>query len=509
MQRSSQGLIITMILFIILTLTLGIVSYFLAQGYKETAIKLKQAEEKVTQAEQSIKTLNGDLDKVKAKVGYPALTPEQILQNMDNDIKRALVNTTRGPKNYKDAVAELGRNLLEKNKEIANYKTQNQEYRTLADNEIKKTKVQKDTYDQQRRNSETAYQKQKTDDKKRLDDWEGEYKKLTQKVDSIELEAKALNDKYRLESADAKEAAAKIAGINTQLSTKLDELSQTEFDVPDGNILYVNQSDKTVRLNIGKLDSVRLLSRFGVYPPNTLDLGRAVPKGSVEIVRILGDHESEAKIIEDEMVNPVMPGDMIYTPLWKVGEQVYFALGYHLDIDGDGKTDTEILKDLIEANGSHVALWMDDDGTVHGRMSSAITAIITSDTPVGELFTADQTKEQKIKDQIQTVYMKLLDEARLNNVRDVKLAEFLRRVHFRKSADIQRYQEEGGVKSTTGTSVPAFSDTPIAPIYINKPHEKPPVSSGIVSPRYKSGKSQPAPVSPGKVSDYYFRKRNP
>ncbi|MDO5581581.1 MAG: hypothetical protein Q4G69_10635 [Planctomycetia bacterium] len=508
MQRS-QGLIITMIVFIILSLTLGIVSYFIKQKNNEMNAELNSAKEAAENAKQSIKTLNDQLDSIKKKVGYEKVPVDQVLQNMDKDIKMAMGNATRVPQDYRNAVLEIGRNLSDKNKEIATYKTQNLEYRVLADNEIKKTKVQKDTYDQQRKNSETTYQKQKTDDKKRLDDWEGEYKKLTQKVDAIELEAKALNDKYRLESADAKEAAAKIAGINTQLSTKLDELSQTEFDVQDGNILYVNQNDKTARLNIGKLDSVRLLTRFGVYPPNTLDLGRAVPKGSVEIVRILGDHESEAKIIEDEMSNPVMPGDMIYTPLWKVGEQVYFALGYHLDVDGDGKTDTELLKDLIEANGSHVALWMDDDGTVHGRMSSAITSIITSDTPVGELFTADQTKEQKIKDQIQTTYMKLLEEARLNNVRDVKLAEFLRRVHFRKSADVQKYQEQGGVKSATGTSVPTFSDTPIAPIYVNKPHEKPPVSSGIVSPRYKGGKSQPAPVSPGKVSDYYFRKRNP
>ena len=88
------------------------------------------------------------------------------------------------------------------------------------------------------------------------------------------------------------------------------------------------------------------------------------------------------------------------------------------------------------------------------------------------------------------------------------LSDFLVRVGYKKSAQVTRYKEEGGV-STLENGVPAttVSDTPVAPIYTGT-DEPAPRSPGVVAPTYKAD-AEPAPVSEGKTSDYYFRRRAP
>ncbi len=507
-MKQSQGLIITLIIFIILTLGLGVLSYFMGQGYKETATKLKDAESKAKQGEDSVRSLTSDLEKIKSKVGYEMKEMDKVLKEMQNDIEMA-TGKLGSTSNYKDSLRGLFKNMSERNKERSDFEKSNAQYKQIMLNEVAKTEAQKATFEQQRKDADVAYQTQKTGDKKLLDEWENNYKALTQKVDTVEQEAKALNEKYRVEAADAKEVAAKIAGINTNLSIKIDQLSQADFEIPDGKILYVDQHEKTVNLNIGKMDGVRVLTKFGVFPHNSLDLGRAIPKGSIEIIRVTGDHESVGKILEDELIDPILPNDMIYTPLWKVGEKVQYALGYRLDINGDGKSDIDYLKNLINASDAYVACWIDDEGNVHGKMTPDITAFVISDKSINTILD-NESRNQKDKTAIYTKFMTLVDEAQKNNIKEMKLPEFLRRIHYRKTADIAKFQEMNGADQMIGTgSSTTVSETPVAPIYVNKEHATPVSSLGKTSPLYSSEKSQPAPGTTGRVSDYYFRKRTP
>ena len=39
------------------------------------------------------------------------------------------------------------------------------------------------------------------------------------------------------------------------------------------------------------------------------------------------------------MVDPIIPGDKIYTPIWSPGEKRHFALAGLMDLDGDGHSD--------------------------------------------------------------------------------------------------------------------------------------------------------------------------
>ena len=510
MGKSSQGLVITLIIFIILTLALGVTTYFMAQGYKEAATKLVQAEEQAKKAESDARTMSSNIDKIKEKVGYPGVEAAALLQEMDNDIKNSTGDMTEVPKDYKGALLETARNLVEKNRDLSEAVRQRDEYNEVAKFQEEKVREQKEEFDRKITQLTTEFKTRDTEAAARYDDLSKSNLELVKKIETIEKEAKKINEDYRVQSADAKETAAAVAGINVSLRDKLDQMTQTEFEIPDGKIIYVDQLNRRVRLNIGRSEGIRLLTNFGVFPFNAVELGVVQPKGSIEIVRIVGEHESEGRILTDEMMNPFLPGDLIYTPLWKTGEKVKFALDYFLDVDKDGRNDIDLVVNLIQSSGSSVAAWIDDNGAIRGEITPDISYFIISNESLLELLNGDNTKDQATKDAIQKAHTEMYEKSRLNSVREIRLSEFLRRSNYHNTAQVAKFQEPGGVDpNISGPGTPIVSKANIAPIYSPVPTDTPPTSIGTLAPIYGKNKGKETIKSTGKVSDYYFRPRSP
>lgn len=509
-MEKSQGLIITLIVFIIISLGLGVVSYFMSQGYKETTVKFNESEEKLKKAEGEIRTLNGNLDKVKEKIGYPALNPDELLTEMDKSLQDAKGDLTDVPKDYKGALEELARNAQSKSAELIEAQRQRDDYMAKLEEANKTMQAQKEEFDAKVASLDADFKTQIAAAASRNDELNARNEKLVKEVDDIKIEAKKTNEAERVKVADANETAAAIAEINVSLRDKLDQMTRADFDVPDGKIIYVDQQNKKVRLNIGRAEDLRLLTTFGVFPFNALESGELKSKGSIEIVRIIGEHESEGRILSDEMLNPVLPGDLLYTPLWKSGDTVKFALDYYLDIDNDGVSDLDTLVNLIRSSGSEVAAWIDENGDIKGEITPDVTYMIVGNEEIIGLLENDHSKSQDVKDKIQKSHMNMIEQCRNNSVHEVRLSEFLRRVNYRNIADVDRYQEEGGVRTNrSGPTSPVVSKSYVAPIYTPGEKDEPPVSHGILAPIYDKKNKQQAVESQGRVSDYYFRPRNP
>jgi hypothetical protein len=99
-------------------------------------------------------------------------------------------------------------------------------------------------------------------------------------------------------------------------------------------------------------------------------------KGSIEVRRILGPHLSEATILEDDVSQPVMAGDIIYSPIFEKGRPVHFALGGPMDVDGDGKDDFDLVRSLIQLNGGAIDAEVDAMGKRTGEISMDTTYVI-------------------------------------------------------------------------------------------------------------------------------------
>ncbi len=133
---------------------------------------------------------------------------------------------------------------------------------------------------------------------------------------------------------------------------------------------WVNQQARSVWISLGRADGLQRQMTFSVYPSTAMDVGKAPRKGSIEVTEILGDHLAEARILEDNPSDPIMPGDLIHTPVWEAGQRPRFALADGMDIDGDGKSDLDIVLNIIRSNGGIVDCYIDDEDNKTGEITS-------------------------------------------------------------------------------------------------------------------------------------------
>ncbi len=510
-SNQSPGVIITLIIFIVLTIGLGVFGYFMAQGYKETATKLKEAQGQLQTAEGNIRNLTNESDKMKEAIGYPVdMKTDELLTELDGVLKNVSGDQTEVPKNCRAVIEKMFQDVIAKNEELKSAKAERDSYQLKSEEEEAKTRNQKEEFDKTIAQLTDENQKRMNEANQRYDELNSKNVALVKDLETVKKEAAALNEEYRVAKADAEETTEMVAGINASLRSKIEELTDPLFEIPDGKIIYVDQLNKTVRLNIGKADGLQLLTTFGVFPQDALERGNSEPKGSLEVTRIVSDHESEARILTDEMDNPFAPGDMVYTPLWKSGQEIKIALDYFLDVDKDNKDDLDLVVNMINASGSKVAAWIDSKGDRRGEISPDVTYLIVSDSLISKVLDADHEMKDDVKQKIEEAHNNLILDARANGVREMRLSEFLRRTHFKQSAEVSRFQEAGGMKdNSTVSSVPTISHSDVAPIYNPNTKASKARSFGVVSPMYDSKKDGSVTPSTGKVSDSYFRKREP
>jgi len=76
----------------------------------------------------------------------------------------------------------------------------------------------------------------------------------------------------------------------------------------------------------------------------------------------VGEHISEARILEDKPSNPIIAGDIVHTPAWSPGQRVHFALAMKMDINKDRIDDYDMVKNIILLNGGVIDAELRPDG---------------------------------------------------------------------------------------------------------------------------------------------------
>ena len=506
----SQGLLITLIVFIIITLGLCVSNYFTAKKLQEVGAVAAQASEQAKSAEAEARKATSQLDKAKELVGFPAASADDFLKSMEDELKALAGENAEVTPSYHDTLSGLANTVAQLSENLKQTQIQRDEFQARAEEQEAATTEQKKIFDTTVAQQGSEYKKSAEDAQKRYGEMEKTNHELVAKVDKIDQEAKRQNEEFRTQAADAAETAAAVAQINTNLRDKLDQMHQAEFEVPDGHIVYVDQMNQRVRIDLGKADGLRLLTHFSVFAFDAVQHGILVPKGSIEVVRILGDHEAEALIRSDEMLNPLLPQDVIYTPLWKAGETVQFALDYFLDVDGNGTNDVDTVKKIISSSGSEVAAYIDEDGEIQGTITPNISYFIFGNEQLDLLLKDDFTKEKEQKKRISEAHNSMFEQVRRNSIREMRLGEFLRQVSYRPTAEVSKFQEQGGmVDEVSNPGSPLVSKGNTAPIYSPNTLPEPPKSRGLTAPLYDKKSSIRPHTSAGHVSDIYFQPKNP
>jgi hypothetical protein len=260
------------------------------------------------------------------------------------------------------------------------------------------------------------------------------------------------------ETVGAKDKQIKTAQeVGERYRDEAEALKHTTFEIAHGKIQWINQRTGRVYVNLGEADGLRRLTTFGVFTSATDDVSQSEKKASIEVIEIMGPHMCEARITDDKPGNPVVPGDLVFTPIWAPGKRMHFALAGTIDMDEDGRSDLERVRSIISTNGAVVDAYQETTGKVIGQITTD-THYLVMGTPPDEKSPKDMRKG----------YTAMIDAAKANLVKQIKLEDLLQRMGFRDVEHVTRYgvgaskvdfrpkAPPGGVRSSGENISPLF-----------------------------------------------------
>jgi hypothetical protein len=244
----------------------------------------------------------------------------------------------------------------------------------------------------------------------------------------------------------------KQAMLIKQMTEKLRDKEQFA-DLPRGKITWVDQRGRMVWLNVGTADGLRRQITFKVLAADETNLAEGKKKGSVEVTRLLDAHLAEARILDDDLSDPIMPGDQIFSKVWIPGRVEHFALAGFMDIDGDHESDRKRVRNLILVNNGVIDAEVGDDGKRIGEMTFNTRYLILGTRPT------DKSASAELKS-----YSDILREAGELGIQKISLEQFLDNVGYQpehQTVSLDATAQSGDFRvKPLGGSVPRQSNGP-------------------------------------------------
>ncbi len=460
MARESQGLQIALIVCVIFTILFMVTTFIFVSQYREAATERDTARTEKQEAETAARNTTEENMKLRALIGGAATeSMEALTEQFNNQIKEFAASLPEGSQTYTEALRYLYNTLNERSSSLS---TANDTIKDLTAKieGLEKAKEPLVAQQQQRADQASATLMQETNkfqqDRAAIVE---QQQQLQAQLQQQREKAQADQQQLQTQLASANARIEELGQRNRDNSRKINEILTPTFETPDGKILWVDQRFRTVWIDLGHGDALRRLVTFSVYPADTSDVSQVGGKASIEVTKLLGAHLAEARLIEDDPSNPVMAGDVIYTPVWAPGAREHFALTNGLDINNNGKSDLDRVLSIIRMNGGVVDYWIDDEGNAYGEMTPETRFLI-----VGRPTEPTDSKEAQ---NARTEIERAADERGLTRM---NLPELLNKMGWREhapvttfggagdAADFRALPPEGIPPRSTGTVSPLFQE---------------------------------------------------
>ncbi len=433
MARENQGLQITLIVFVMLTIILGVMTYLFYRRYEEAAIKAKTNASEASRQGQLASSSKTDTDDLKELIGVAKTEDVDSITTLFNeDMRKYGQSYPEEARYYRLLLEKMLRTIEEKNEELS-----------AAKDEIRRL----DDLYAVREKSKDPQMKQLQDARdKASQDLAGERSKFKGEVERKNEEGTRLHESLQSSRKDAAEQIAKVERKLNESEEKvkkrgnlidnqakiIEDITKGKIDAPDGEVLWANQREGTVWINLGRADTLKRQVTFSVYPSDNTNLTVGDKKGSIEITHILGEHLAEARVLDDQIGDPIVPGDKIHTVLWSAGKKRHFALAGLIDIDGDGRSDLDTVINIIRLNGGEVDCYISDKGENKNEMVGKITV----NTNV--LIQGEPPTERGDTTQL-AAFTKIQTDADLLRTPKIQLGDLLQRMGWKNLSPVVRY----------------------------------------------------------------------
>lgn len=462
--ESKQGLTVALVLFVLLSVVLGLMAYF---GYADQEALKKTAKNESDKAK--VLVLERDRAKLLLAVNQTFIG-SAANKKEDKQITEIIIGLRNGKDKVDDLThreayeAELKRltdkkavtwdvvserpdeNLLDR---IAKLEKSAKNENMLAKQQQDLLRKAEEAFQNQiaaankaREAAEDGQKKTKDDVEKRIKGIDDGYNKTIEEfkknITDAEEFAKTLNKlRKEKEEAEAKyQAALKDAELKIKkIEDKIPQIDLLAYDQPKGKVTRLEGST-TAYINLGRLDLVRTGLSFSVFSVGAYK-ANAERKASVEVIDVFADHLSKVRItdIKSAARDPILTGDLLYNPAWSPGMREHVAVAGLIDLTGDGRDGTQDFIRTLEKQGVSVDAFLDTKTVeVKGRGMSRQTGYLI----VGEI--PEFTKQEQLKDgdarqerkiSINTEIGKMQDQARSMGVTVVPARRFMAMMGFK------------------------------------------------------------------------------
>lgn len=318
-----------------------------------------------------------------------------------------------------------------------------------------------------------------------------EVKKATDQFEAFKNDFIAKSGEYRNEKNALSEAkadlTAEIARANSRIATQRntidtalaledDRIDPFQYDKPQFKV--IRRTEKLIDIDIGTASNLRVGQTFSIFPSDTPTRGfqprmrkvrdfggkevfKAVPKGKVEVIEILGATLSQCRITEEdsEVRDRILAGDLGYNSIWRNGVSEHIVLFGIFDLDGDGKDDIQTLVSDLRRAGVTVDGYYDLGkmawvGDVKSQTAFAVEGYYPT------VSVADGNKDGKLK--IINAIGAAKTKAKNEGVRIIRPRDFFPRIGYNAKLDVT---EDSINQAATGyiRSVSATEGTDPAP----------------------------------------------
>ena len=433
MARENQGLQITLIVFVMFTVVLAVTTYLFYRKFDEASIKADTNAGKASQLAVDKTELKNDLKKLKQMIG---VADTDKVDDIDKVFKKDMtLYGSAYPEDvrfYRPLLEKMLKTIEEKNEEL---KASKEEVRRLDE-----------MYAVREKNKDPQIQQLQEARDKASSDLTAERAKYEAEVERKNAEGAQLHEELQTARRDA---ADKIARTEAQLKEANEEVKKRgdiidskaeviekytsgSIPSPDGEVLWANQREGTVWIDLGRADNLMRQVTFSVYPAENNNLTVSDKKGSVEITHILGPHLAEARVLDDRPGDPIVPGDKIHTVLWSANRKRHFALAGLIDVDGDGRSDLDMVINLIRLNGGEVDSYIADKGDDKNKVVGEITV------NTNYLILGDAPTERGDPAQL-GAFTKMQDEAKFLRTPKMQLVDLLQGMGWKNMSPVVRY----------------------------------------------------------------------
>jgi hypothetical protein len=226
---------------------------------------------------------------------------------------------------------------------------------------------------------------------------------------------------------------------------------------------------------------------FTIFDRSSPGIPTDRPKGTIELTMVT-DQYSVGRIVKTfSRINPMFPGDIVYSPAWSPNEPMRFALIGKLDVNRDGRDDREDLKRMIVAAGGVIDFDLPppDAGKPSGELSGRCAWYVYDDPKERPPFVVEYKTAKDVTTNTQMEFLKqqsdAIKEARLIGVRPMPIARLLTYLGYDYHAPIVGRAEAVNKAAMRRLLAPRQHDQ-AKPATEGTPAETPPAAEGTQAP---------------------------